>query len=208
MRRQVLRTLACAALAAALLCSVSAARETVLAPVELPESVRPLTVLDAASVGAATPPGAAARAVTSDTEEVVVQGRSMVFLHDQLALAEDKLYAVYNDINTVDEFDIHCRMHATTGTRIPQRRCLPNFAGRLEERKGQAVLRNLHRESAFDLDWQTPGAQMIRKTAELEAHMQRLALEHPELLEAMRELYGLMQTVHASRYTHEDDEEP
>ena len=115
MRRQVLRTLACAALAAALLCSVSAARETVLAPVELPESVRPLTVLDASSV-AATPPGAAARTVTSDTEEVVVQGRSTVFLHDQLALAEDKLYAVYNDINTVDLYGLMQTVHASRYT--------------------------------------------------------------------------------------------
>lgn len=175
------------------------AEEASLEPVKLPASVRRLPAVDESFAGAAEAPPAA-----DGIEEVVVEGRSMPFLREQLQLAEDKLYSVYNDVNTIDEFDIHCRLHAPTGTRIPQRQCLPNFVAPLDRRRGQAVLRTLRDESAYDLDWISPDGVRQYKTRQLQEHMQQLALEHPDLLEAMRELYGLMQAVDPRRYGGEE----
>lgn len=203
MSRRETRSARGASLAGALLLAVSApAQEISLAPVGLPASAAMLP--DPASGGAGPlagePADAAPPAGDDGIEEVVVQGSSSVFLREQLELAEDELYALYNDVNTIEEFDIQCRLHARTGTRVPQRRCLPNFAARLDERKGQAVLRNLSGSSAYDLDWLQPEAEMTQKSLQLQTHMQRLALEHPELLEAMRALYGLMQGVEAEAW--------
>ena len=183
----------CAALAAALLACVSVpAQETSLGPVELPESAKPLPAVTES-------PAVASAAADDDVEELIVRGRSRTFLRERLVLAEDKLYSVYNDLNTIDEFDIHCRMHAETGTRIPQRICQANFQSELNAHKGQALLAALRGE-AFGTDWQTAESEMEYKAEQLEAHMQRLALEHPELLEAMRELYEAMRAAQPRRY--------
>jgi hypothetical protein len=187
----------CAMLAAAFLGCLSApAQETSLEPMELPASVRPLPAVAESSAGAAT----GAQAAADGAEEVVVQGRSINLLRERIERAEDALYAVYNDINTIEEFDIHCRLHARTGTRIPQRVCLPNYTAPLDARSARAVHRVLGGESGFDLDWQSPGAEMRYKTAQLQEHMQQLAADHPELVEAMRDLYEAMQALDPGRY--------
>jgi hypothetical protein len=197
MQLPLIRNSRCAALLAALLGCVSApAQETALEPVVLPPAARPLPA--PAESGAATGPAAA-----EGTEEVIVQGRSLALLREELEIAENKLYAVFNDINTIEEFDIHCALHAQTGTRMPQRVCLPNYVKRAEEREAQAFRRALSGEGSYDLDWQTPTAEMSHKTNELQEHMQRLAIENPELLEAMREMYGIMQTLYPRRYADE-----
>ena len=112
--------------------------------------------------------------VADDTEEVVVRGRSSAFVRERLVLAEDNLYSVYNDINLIEEFDIHCRMHAETGTRIPQRVCVPNFEKELSARKAKAMLAAMNGEP-FGTDWQTVENEMLYKIAQLEQHTEQLA---------------------------------
>lgn len=181
--------------AALLACATAFAQRAVLEPVDLPASAVVLPAAAQTSERSAEGP-----ALADGTEEVVVQGRSMRFLRDRLTLAEDNLYAIYNEINTVDEFDIHCRMHGATGTRMVQRQCLPNYVKDMDERKAQAFHRVYGGEGSYDLDWQSPMAALGFKTAELERHMQTLALEHPELLEAMQTLYGLMEAAYPGRF--------
>lgn len=188
----------CAVPASALLaCAVVLAQEASLEPVALPESARALP--------AAAESLTVASAAAAGVEEIIVEGRSNAVLRERLVIAQDKFYSVFNEINTIDEFDIHCRMHATTGTRIPQRICLPNFEDRLNAEKGQAVLAALRGE-AFGTDWQSPESEMQNKIAQLQEHMQQLAREHPELIEAMAELYEAMQAAEPRRHGPEAEE--
>jgi hypothetical protein len=133
------------------------------------------------------------------TEEVTVRGRSQLFLRRRVEIAEDKVFALFNDLNTIEEFDIHCRLHAPTGTRMQQRVCAPNYEKELSAEKGQALLAAMRGE-AFGTNWQSQEGQMRHKNGELKTHMERLTDEHPELLEALRELYDAMQAADPRRY--------
>jgi len=174
--------------------------------VTLPESVRPLPsgvqspVNDAARSAASEPQQSAEQpsAIAASTEEVIVRGTSRAFLRQRLEFAEDEMFALYNDLNTIDEFDIHCIVHAQTGTRMGQRTCLPNFEKVLSADKGQAVLAAMRGESS-GTDWMLAEAEMKYKVTQLEEHMQLLAAEHPELLEAMEEVYEAMQSAEPRR---------
>ena len=213
MKLPPLRKASRAVLATAVLGCVSAfAQQATPDLMELPEYVRGLAAAiesrggmpAGANSGTATAAAMASAAVgggadAGATEEIVVQGRSRAVLRDRLVMAQDKLYSVYNDINPIDEFDIHCRMHAQTGTRMPQRVCNPNFEKRLSADKAQAVLAAFRGE-AFGTNWQLAESEMMLKFGQLEDNMRELAEEHPELREAMLELYDVMQSLDPKRY--------
>lgn len=44
-------------------------------------------------------------------------------LRHQIVQLEDQFYDLYNELNTVDDFDIHCIEEARTGTRFIKRSC-------------------------------------------------------------------------------------
>ena len=176
------------------------AQQSGLAPLELPASARPLPLpaTEPMRSSAPTRSDAVIPAAAAGAEEVVVEGRSAVFTRRRLERAEHRFLAVYNDINPIEEFDIHCRLHAQTGTRIPQRVCAPNYEKDLSADKGRAVLYALRGE-AFGTDWQVYENEMTQKTGELLDHMQRLAIENPQLFRAMQELYAVMESVDPER---------
>jgi hypothetical protein len=74
------------------------------------------------SAGAAPPPGIGAPA----GDEVVVRGKALEKLRIQIKLAENDVYARFNDINSSDLYDIHCYQRPRIGSRIEQRICLSN----------------------------------------------------------------------------------
>lgn len=55
--------------------------------------------------------------------EVVVRGNRLWQLREAMIEAEDRFYALYNELNTNDDFDVHCRREAPLGTRIKSRVC-------------------------------------------------------------------------------------
>ena len=190
----------CGVLLIALLgCVPALAQQASLEPVQLPATAMPLPADTGESSSSDT-------AVAADgVDEVVVTGRSMAFLRERVEIAEDKLYSVYNDLNAIEEFDIHCRMHAVTGTRMLKRVCVPNFEKKHSAEKGRAVLAAFRGE-AFGTDWQSAENEMRYKIPLLEQHMQKLALENPMLLDAMRELYDAMQSLSPRRYGREAEQ--
>ncbi len=58
--------------------------------------------------------------------DIVVRGKSFKELRFEVKIAEEALYARFNDINSDDRFDIHCFTERGYGTRILQRLCLSN----------------------------------------------------------------------------------
>lgn len=64
-------------------------------------------------------------------EEVIVRGRRLTDLRFEIQVAREQAYAIFNEINSNDEFDIYCRDEGRTGTRATQRVCRAQFEGRV-----------------------------------------------------------------------------
>lgn len=114
-------------------------------------------------------------------EEIVVYGKSMAHLRNERYRTEERVFSIFNSLNSDDEYDIHCGYRAATGSLfIRQRVCEANFVG------------NATSAEAFSLMMRRPAVPastvIRRKNKLLLEEMRRLAAEHPELGEALAEL--------------------
>ena len=67
-------------------------------------------------------------------DELQVVGKKLYRIRMGAVDVEDRFYALYNDLNQNDEFDIHCRIEAPTGTLLKYRICrLALYEKALEE---------------------------------------------------------------------------
>lgn len=75
-----------------------------------------------------------------ELDEVIVSGMTLRQMRDAIIAAEQRFYDRYNEVNRVDDFDIHCRNHAPLGTRIKRRECLIAFQEEAQMQYARAVL--------------------------------------------------------------------
>jgi hypothetical protein len=70
-------------------------------------------------------PSAEAAAQKEQLDEVVVRGKrvQLAEMRKELVRLEDRFYDRYNELNTRNDFDIHCVNEARTGTRFVKRSC-------------------------------------------------------------------------------------
>ena len=122
-------------------------------------------------------------------EEVVVEGRSRAMLRVQIELAEEAVYARFNEINSNDEFDIHCRRVMLTGSNIPRRVCEPNFWRNAQARAGEEAVRALQGSSALPTEMFL--AEGLFKYQLLDEEMRGLAAEDEELRRSLTRLVTL-----------------
>lgn len=163
-------------------------------------------------LGAAAAAQAAAPATEPTVdEEVLVIGKRLEELRNQIRLAENDLYARFNEINSDDLFDVHCYERDRGGSRIEQRRCLSNGWREMDIAFADATVRDLQSASvggatsgAGPLGSATPSiqgggagyshipqqyrAKQLRGEQLMSAEMRRLAHEDPELRAAMERL--------------------
>lgn len=126
-------------------------------------------------------------------EEVTVRGhRSLSVFRAQLRAAEDHMYNVFNELNSDDDFDIHCRMEIETGSNIPRRNCRPNFLKNATEQVAQDFLRGSGNP-------QEALGRAHYLGQRLEREMRRLAAENPELLAAMQQYVSLEEEYREAR---------
>ena len=59
-------------------------------------------------------------------DEVIVLGKSWAEIRTQIQRAEEAVYSRFNEINSNDEFDIHCYRETLAGSRILHRVCESN----------------------------------------------------------------------------------
>jgi hypothetical protein len=123
---------------------------------------------------------------TDVDEEVIVRGRSYGELRLAIRIAQDAVYARFNDINSDDKFDIHCRLQPMYGSRIMERACLSNSWREQDANFAEATLRQLRGETT------TPPAAFLGEQAlmqrRLSVEMRRLAHSDPQLREAVQNL--------------------
>lgn len=132
--------------------------------------------------------------VASFDEEVIVRGQTLETLRELIREAEEAYFDRFNEINSSDEFDIVCYYRVEIGSKIPRRRCLPNYWRENEEIVGEETARAMQ-GSGFALSSQIFVAEQFYKERLLADEMQRLTAEDEELLAAVTRLANLRQTL-------------
>jgi hypothetical protein len=113
-------------------------------------------------------------------EEVVVLGSNPLFkLRLEMYRAEDALYNLYNSLNTNDEFDMSCYKEASIGSQIRRRVCRTNFDRKRHAEEAQKIMEG-------EIDVIDPVLEIKRVRKRMLADMAEKALEHPELLKAIK----------------------
>jgi hypothetical protein len=112
-------------------------------------------------------------------EEIVVYGeKSLTQLRLELHRAEDKVYALFNLLNSDDEYDIHCYREAPIGSHIKRRVCRANFVVKATSEEARDFLLGQPGPSAW--------AKIQPKNKLLQEEMEAL-VERPEFLKALSE---------------------
>jgi len=145
-----------------------------------------------ASSAQAAEPTAEDRARADD--EMVVTAKAIGELRIKIELAENAVYARFNDINSNDDFDIHCYEDAPQGSHIRKRACKSNAWRKLDVAIGQATLRGMQGPPATDTAGGTGEygaipqkyrATQLHTEGLVQKELARLAHEDPELKAAM-----------------------
>ena len=55
-------------------------------------------------------------------------------------IPRERAYDIFNDLNSDDDFEVHCRDEGRTGTRSTQRVCRPRFESRISRATAQEYL--------------------------------------------------------------------
>jgi hypothetical protein len=149
-----------------------------------------LVVLGAAAAAQATAPATEPRA----DEEILVLGKRLEELRIRIRLAEDDVYARFNEINSDDLFDVHCYERPASGSHIDRRRCLSNGWRQMDVAFADATVRDLQSRSGgvgsdgYSHIPQQYRAKQLRGEQLMTVEMRRLAHEDPELRAAMERL--------------------
>jgi hypothetical protein len=64
-------------------------------------------------------------------EEVIVRGRRLAELRLQVRDTRERAYAIFNEINSSDDFDVHCRDERKYHSRAKKRVCRAQFENRI-----------------------------------------------------------------------------
>lgn len=73
-------------------------------------------------------------------DEVVILGKKLYQLRQDVVKAEDKFFEAFNELNKDDDYDIKCEKTTTAGTRLKSRQCQPVFFSEAEAAEARAML--------------------------------------------------------------------
>jgi hypothetical protein len=134
--------------------------------------------------------------------DIVVRGRPYAELRLQVRLAEEAVYARFNDINSTDDFDIHCTDETRGGSRIHTRRCLSNSWREQDVNFAQALISRARGDKMGPDPQYFVGLQLDMQRR-LSKEVRRLALEDEQLAETVLNL-GRAKLALARRTDQED----
>ena len=147
-------------------------------------------------------------------EEITVRGQQTLgSLRFLLREAEDDMYAMFNDLNSSDDFDIVCKKVRQTRSHILRRNCEPRFLTRERQANSSFVMtqlqsanRNLS-ETGAGIDftalgdyWQQENdlrTLLADRFEEMGEEMLRIAAENPEFHKALLEISAYKQSFEA-----------
>ena len=132
-------------------------------------------------------------------EEIQVLGsRTLYSIRMEIVDEENKIFSMFNELNSDDDFDILCDNIAPTGSHIKQRVCEPRFVTETRARMAQDFMLGIGAlNESSDL-----GVETKLQQDELEKEHLRIAAEYPEYLEMLTKLMNLRATLE----TRKDDQ--
>ena len=136
-------------------------------------------------------------------DEVIVRAHAIAQFRLRIRLAEDAVFARFNEINSDDRFDIHCYMRASTGSRIEQRLCMSNSWREQDTKYAQAWVAQLRQEYGSNPQQFLAQQQIMQRR--LVDEMRRLTVQDPALRDAMVRLgqtYAAYEAVTGQRTFH------
>jgi hypothetical protein len=150
-----------------------------------------LAVLVLASAGAAQVASADAVTETTEHPQVQVMGKRLYRRRQDIIKTEDKFFALFNELNKDDDYDVHCGNEARTGTRLKQRVCRVHYYEKAQADEARAFLTGDY----------APPADMIALERGPEYEKKALAVinAHPELRKLIRERDALEKKYNATR---------
>lgn len=132
-------------------------------------------------------------AETAIEEEVVVRGQRRSALRAEIRLAEEAVYARFNEINSRDEFDIVCKDEAPMNSQIKRRVCWPKFWREAYAQAGRDAYLWITEGYSSGSDLHLLQAQA--KQPVFDEELRQLAAEDEELQRALRRFVGLKQAL-------------
>jgi hypothetical protein len=135
---------------------------------------------------AGAPSAAEAAQAAGAPDEVVVIGQRLLDLRRRIEAAEVAVFDRFNDINSDDRFDIHCRYRVRYFSHTRERVCESNSWREQDENYAQSLLQQVRGEATPPPA--TFRAEQLRMNALLGEELGRLAAEDPGLREAMQQL--------------------
>lgn len=130
-------------------------------------------------------------------EEIVVTGNKP--LRERMMEAQQRTFALFNEFNDENRFDIFCETHETTGSHFATQNCEPQFI--LDARQSMASDYKTSLSNFLDLYGIPDGsvsAQHIPAEAAIanqlpayRSKMKQVAEEHPEFLQSLIEYTNL-----------------
>jgi len=133
-----------------------------------------------------TSPGAAAPASTAVDDEVIVRGFSYGELRARIRVAQEAVYARFNDINSDDAFDITCKLETRILSHIKQESCVSNSWREQNANMARATVSQMRGE--YDVSPTLYLGIQRAMQQRLAAEMRRLAVVDPQLKDAVLQL--------------------
>ncbi|GEM_PF-454856 len=129
-------------------------------------------------------------------EEIQVLGsRTLYSIRMEIVDEENRIFSMFNELNSDDDFDILCDNIAPTGSHIKQRVCEPRFVTETRARMAQDFMLGIGAlNESSDL-----GVETKLQQDELEKEHLRIAAEYPEYLEMLTKLMNLRATLEARK---------
>ena len=137
-----------------------------------------------------TTPEQESEPASSDTlEEIIVYGdKSLIQLRREFYRAEADFFAVFNTLNSNDEFDIRCEYVTNLGSRRRYHFCQPKFARKAETRATQDMLVSAGINGYLLYEAYLNRNGLITKDELLWQEMSVLVLENMELQKAFTDV--------------------
>jgi hypothetical protein len=154
-----------------------------------------LCLLGIATAGAAS---VQLPAPTEELDEVTVEGARLSRMRERIVAAEDRFYALYNELNKNDDYDVHCTNEAPLGTRLKKRICRVEFYSRAKQEYGASIVSMLGGVAGGG-SAKSPTLIALEREPEYRATMLQVVQENPGLLRLLKERDALEKRYIAAR---------
>ncbi len=125
-------------------------------------------------------------------DEITVYGaKSLLQLRHDVYRAEEDVYAVFNSLNSDDEFDIHCYYEVPVGSHIRRRNCRANYVDMATAEEGSSIM--------LGVGYVRAAVKIQHKTKLLQEELKALVVQRPEFNKALDELSAAKQVLESER---------